>query len=93
MAAEQSAIYVKTGSGTGSAVALETAHAAKYDHWSISNSHASQLLSVTINGSAAFTVLATATTSIDITASPEVVTVKDGGGGSGTTYQIIATGK
>ncbi len=89
MAAEQSAIYSKEGTATGSAVALETTHNGKYDHWQFYNTHASQDLVLTINGSNDITIDADSTQAVDITASPNDVTVKT----NNTTYRILATGK
>ena len=89
MAAEQNSIYSKEGTATASAVALETTHNSRYDHWQFYNTHASQDLVLTINGSNDITIDADSTQAVDITASPNDVTVKT----NNTTYRILATGK
>lgn len=87
MASEQKALYIKEGTATGADVALETAHVTKYDHWAFYNSHASQTLTVKINGQA-MTVKAAQTINLDYTVSPENITVKE----LNTTYRVIGTG-
>ena len=89
MAGEQNTFYSKEGTATGSHVALETAHITKYDHWLFENTHASQTLEIKIKGSNAKTIAADSSYSVSVTASPEVVTVKE----NNTTYRITATGK
>jgi hypothetical protein len=88
MAAEQNSIYSKEGTATSSAVALETAHKSRYDHWEFNNSHTSQVLVVTVKTSGNMTIAPEGTLALDITASPENVTVLT----ANTTYVIRATG-
>lgn len=91
MASEQNVLYTKSGAATGAHVALETAHKTKYDHWVFKNtdSTASNTLEIKINGSAAIVLAGAESLSLDITASPENVTVKE----NTRTYRIIATGR
>tara|TARA_Y100001973_G_scaffold86508_1_gene129556 strand:- start:365 stop:640 length:276 start_codon:yes stop_codon:yes gene_type:complete len=91
MASEQNVLYTKSGTATGAHVALETAHPTKYDHWVIKNtqSSAGDTIEIKINGSAAIVLAGSESLSLDITASPENVTVKENGHG----YRVIGTGR
>tara|TARA_Y100000593_G_scaffold54312_1_gene101521 strand:+ start:615 stop:884 length:270 start_codon:yes stop_codon:yes gene_type:complete len=89
MASEQNVIYVKSGTATATATALETAHPTKYDHWVLKNTHGAKTLTVTINGSPNLIIAAGEAISLDITASPNNITVDE----LSCTYRFIGTGR
>ena len=89
MASEQNVLYTKSGTASGADTAIETAHPTKYDHWVLKNTHASQTLTVTINGSANLIMVAGESISLDITASPNNIKVSE----NNTTYRFIGTGR